>query len=72
MALPPGLIGNPTATERCTLQQFNTAHIVTPFPGDKVSQLQQNECPDGSAVGYPQPAPAPTGPPGATCCPSTT
>jgi hypothetical protein len=37
--LPPGLVGNPTATSRCSAQQFNTL-------GSGV-----NECPAGSVVG---------------------
>jgi hypothetical protein len=40
VALPPGLIGNPTAIERCSPQQFNT--IVSEF---------HNQCPPGSVVG---------------------
>jgi hypothetical protein len=40
VALPPGLIGNPTAALRCTAQQFNT------LIGSRV-----NDCPDGSAIG---------------------
>ncbi len=47
VALPAGLIGNPTAVERCTAQQFNTSNGVSK-PG---VNLFQNECPDGSAVG---------------------
>jgi uncharacterized repeat protein (TIGR01451 family) len=47
VALPPGLIGNPTATKRCTAQQFNTD------PGFAVEGFVtfKNECPDASAVG---------------------
>jgi uncharacterized repeat protein (TIGR01451 family) len=49
VALPPGLIGNPTATTRCTIKQFNTTFSISPFgPGRTITQ---NECPDGSAVG---------------------
>lgn len=48
VALPPGLVGDPTVASRCTAQQFNTSHAVEPFPG---SVVVQNECPDGSAVG---------------------
>jgi hypothetical protein len=47
VALPPGLIGNPTSIERCTAQQFNTINGVN-LGG---VNLFQNECPDGSAVG---------------------
>ena len=48
VALPPGLIGNPTATPRCTAQQFTTTHGLT---GPENQSLNPNECPDGSAVG---------------------
>ncbi len=48
VALPPGLVGDPTVASRCTAQQFNTSHAVEPVPG---SVVVQNECPDGSAVG---------------------
>ncbi len=37
--LPPGLLGNITASERCTLLEFSTQH------------LSDNLCPPGSAVG---------------------
>ena len=37
--LPPGLLGNITASERCTLLEFSTQH------------LSDNLCPSGSAVG---------------------
>jgi len=47
VALPPGLVGNPNAAERCTSQQFNSLHLFV-FKG---FNLIQNECPDGSAVG---------------------
>ena len=33
VALPPGLIGNPTAVSRCTAQQFNTTHAIQPLGG---------------------------------------
>jgi hypothetical protein len=46
--LPPGLIANPTATERCSAQEFNTIHSVS---GPLGQSLSQNECPEGSAVG---------------------
>jgi hypothetical protein len=46
--LPPGLVGDPTATSRCTAQQFNTSHTVNTDFG---ATFTQNECPDGSAVG---------------------
>jgi hypothetical protein len=47
VALPPGLIGNPTAVSRCTAQQFNTSHAIEPLG----SVVTVNECPNGSAVG---------------------
>jgi hypothetical protein len=47
VALPPGLIGDPTATSRCTAQQFNTTHAIQPFG----AVVTVNDCPDGSAVG---------------------
>jgi hypothetical protein len=43
VALPPGMIGNPTATSRCTAQEFLTIH------GN--GQFDPNECPVASAVG---------------------
>ena len=47
VTLPPGLIANPLAAERCTAQQFNTVHV------ELTGSLNafQNKCPDGSAVG---------------------
>lgn len=47
VALPPGMLGNPTAVERCSAQQFNTIH------GESVENLNtfKNECPDAAAVG---------------------
>jgi hypothetical protein len=49
VALPPGLAANPTATERCTAQQFTTHHsFVSSVNGRFVNR---NECPIGSAVG---------------------
>jgi hypothetical protein len=47
VALPPGLIGNPTAVSRCTAQQFNTTHAIEPLG----SVVTVNECPNGSALG---------------------
>jgi len=44
VALPPGLVGNPTAVPPCSAQQFNTT-----FGGPGNTTL--NECPDVSAVG---------------------
>lgn len=48
VALPPGLVGDPTTISRCTPQQFNTTHAIQPLGGAVVTI---NECPDGSAVG---------------------
>ena len=47
VALPPGLVGNPTATDRCTAQQFNAAQTFA-LEGEVAFK---NECPDASAVG---------------------
>jgi hypothetical protein len=47
VTLPPGLIANPTATARCSAQQFNTVHAAA-------NTFKQNECPDSSAVGMTQ------------------
>jgi hypothetical protein len=47
--LPPGLVGNPMAIQRCTAKQFNTIRSVA-IPGVG-SGISQNECPDASAVG---------------------
>jgi hypothetical protein len=46
--LPPGLIANPMAVERCPAAQFNTVKSVT--VGGQ-SGISLNECPDASAVG---------------------
>jgi len=46
--LPPGLVGNPNATQRCTPLAFNTSHNVSPGPG---SSFTANACPDSSVVG---------------------
>jgi hypothetical protein len=48
VALPPGLVGNPTATSRCTAQQFNTSHTINTDFG---ATFTRNDCPDGSVVG---------------------
>jgi hypothetical protein len=50
VALPPGLIGNPTSVARCTAQQFNTVHGI-PGGASGNSANATNACPDGSAVG---------------------
>lgn len=47
IALPPGLVGNPTAASRCTAQQFTAQNLVQ--VGGAV--FTRNDCPDGSAVG---------------------
>jgi hypothetical protein len=47
VALPAGLVGNPTAVPECTLEQFRTIHSVK-VPG---SAYPVNDCPPGSAVG---------------------
>jgi hypothetical protein len=48
VALPPGLIGNPMAIERCSAKQFNTLHSAPSASGNTATL---NECPDSSAVG---------------------
>ncbi len=48
VALPSGLVGNPTAVKACTVQQFNTIHGVESEDKDNVFP---NECPADSAVG---------------------
>ena len=49
VALPPGLIGNPSAVERCPIERFNSVRsISSPGVGSGISL---NECPDRSAVG---------------------
>ena len=47
--LPPGLIANPTAIERCTIAQFNAIESVA-IPGVG-SGISLNQCPDSSAAG---------------------
>ena len=49
VALPPGLIGNPTATRRCSAQQFTNHHST--FSPIRDTPVTSNECPVGSAVG---------------------
>jgi hypothetical protein len=44
VALPPGLIGNPTAVARCTQAQFVNKPLNNNAPGT-------TECPDSSAIG---------------------
>ncbi|HEX4670283.1 MAG TPA: hypothetical protein VH275_09975 [Solirubrobacterales bacterium] len=50
VTLPPGLVGNPTATTRCSAQQFNTNHSVDSV-AENGGSVHPNECPAGSAVG---------------------
>jgi hypothetical protein len=47
VALPPGMLGNPMAVERCSAQEFNAIH------GEAVEGQNnfKNECPNDSAVG---------------------
>ena len=47
VALPPGLVGNPTVATRCTPQQFTTVHQVSKGGGN----IFINDCPDSSAIG---------------------
>jgi hypothetical protein len=51
VALPPGLVANPTATQRCGAQQFTTIHSVFLKEGGLPVDVRPNECPAGSAVG---------------------
>ncbi|HTT95244.1 MAG TPA: hypothetical protein VMF55_11275 [Solirubrobacterales bacterium] len=46
--LPPGLVGNPMAIQRCTAQQFNSFHSASPYQG---VSIEVNECPEASVVG---------------------
>ncbi|HEU5105062.1 MAG TPA: hypothetical protein VFU11_04415, partial [Solirubrobacterales bacterium] len=46
--LPPGLVGNPTAVEECTAQEFNTSRGIELSLGKTYTA---NACPDGSVVG---------------------
>ena len=46
--LPPGLIANPTATQRCTIAQFNAIEAATEHG---LSGISRNQCPDSSAAG---------------------
>ena len=48
VSLPPGLIANPTAIGRCSIQDFNTVHGVSPEQGVNYTP---NDCPEDSAVG---------------------
>jgi hypothetical protein len=45
VTLPPGFVGNPTASSKCTAQQLNTV-----APGQDPKHIH-NSCPDSSAVG---------------------
>jgi hypothetical protein len=51
VALPPGFLANPTATVRCSAQQFNTTHGANGEGG----VFFPNECPDSAAVGLAYP-----------------
>jgi len=50
---PAGLVGNPTATSRCTPLQFSTTHTVNVGEGSKGTTgfFTANACPDSSVVG---------------------
>jgi hypothetical protein len=48
VALPPGLMGNPMAIERCSARQFMTIHGAVHSGG---TAQTPNECPAGAAVG---------------------
>lgn len=50
VALPPGLVGNPTATSLCAAQQFNSLHEVI-VPDAAHTLMETTECPDSSVVG---------------------
>ncbi len=47
VALPPGLLANPTSAPRCTPHQFTTVHGVV----KGLSNHAINECPEDSAIG---------------------
>jgi uncharacterized repeat protein (TIGR01451 family) len=49
VTLPPGFVGNPMASALCTPEQFHSFRFIV-LPGG--NGVQQNECPDGSAVGF--------------------
>jgi hypothetical protein len=50
--LPAGLIGNPTAAELCSAEDFNTVHSeFIGTPATDISFYNQNECPDSSVIG---------------------
>jgi hypothetical protein len=49
IALPPGLVGNPTAVSQCTAQEFAQQRVIITGTGTNVFK---NGCPDGSVVGY--------------------
>jgi hypothetical protein len=48
VTLPPGLVGNPNATPRCTAKDFQTISSLTPPQG---GFYQVNGCPPDTAVG---------------------
>jgi hypothetical protein len=49
VALPPGLVGNPTATSLCSAKLFNEFRTITLANGDN---YLPNDCPAGSVVGF--------------------
>ena len=49
VALPPGLVGNPRATERCKAQDFTNHHSV--LSPTRENFVTSNNCPVGSVVG---------------------
>jgi hypothetical protein len=51
VAVPPGLIGNPTAIQRCAPLDFNTTHTVTIGSGATNGFFTANACSDASVVG---------------------
>jgi hypothetical protein len=51
-ALPPGLVGNPTVTPKCTLAQLTTRVVPPEGFGDSAYFLSGTACPDDSQVGW--------------------
>jgi hypothetical protein len=51
VTLPPGLIGNPTATTLCSAQDFNSIHVVHVDRGSFHGSFEANACPDSTVVG---------------------
>ena len=53
VTLPPGLVGNPTATARCPMQLFNDTGEEDPFPeAETAFRTERNQCPSSTVVGY--------------------